>query len=552
MKHNALLFALVAAAGSSVAADTPSFDPARLSEHVKVLSSDAFEGRGPNTPGEEKTIAYLVEQFKAAGLKPGGDVVAGKRLWTQAVPLGRFEFKGPVSASVAVAGKAKALKQGDDIAIRASMNGQKAIAIKSAPLVFVGYGVKAPERNWDDFKGVSLKGKIAVVLINDPDFETGKGDFGGKAMTYYGRWTYKFEEMARQGAIGTMIVHETAPAAYGWPTVKNSNTNVMFDIVRSAPEKSHAALESWIPRENAVAWFKQAGLNFEALKAKAQTRAFKPVELKGVRFNAQFAVASEVITTQNVAGRIEGSKYPNQTVIYSGHWDHLGVGAPDAKGDTIYNGAVDNGTGIAAMIELARAYGKAPATHRTVVFLALTAEEKGLLGSEYYASNPLYPLAKTAGMINMDALATGGPARNFTISGNAKLDLLDRLIATAKRWDITYSPDPKPENGYFFRSDHFPLAKRGVPAVSFGSGEDLIDGGLAAGAAEEADYNTRRYHQPADEWQASWPFTGLARDMEVLYALGRDLANSTDWPNWSTDSEFRAVREQSAAERKGD
>jgi Zn-dependent M28 family amino/carboxypeptidase len=213
---------------------------------------------------------------------------------------------------------------------------------------------------------------------------------------------------------------------------------------------------------------------------------------------------------------------------------------------------VDNGTGMAAMIELARAYGKAPATHRSVVFLAFTAEEKGLLGSEYYASNPLYPLAKTAGLINMDALATGGPARNFTISGNAKLELLDRLIATAKRWDMAYSPDPKPENGYFFRSDHFPLAKRGVPAVSFGSGEDLVDGGLAAGSAEEEDYTVRRYHQPADEWQAGWTFSGLSRDLEVLYALGRDLANSTDWPNWSADSEFRGTRDQSRSERKGD
>lgn len=552
MKHNTLLVALLSVSGFAGAADKPSFDGARLSEHVKILSSDAFEGRSPNSAGEEKTVAYLIEQFKAAGLKPGGDLKDGKHQWTQAVPLARFEFKGPVVASVSVAGKAKALKQGDDIAIRASMNGQKQISINNAPLVFVGYGVKAPERNWDDFKGVNLKGKIAVVLINDPDFETGKGDFGGKAMTYYGRWTYKFEEMARQGAIGTMIVHETAPAAYGWPTVKNSNTNIMFDIVRNAPEKAHAPLESWIPRGNAVAWFKQAGLNFDALKAKAQTRGFKPVELKGVRFNANYAVKSEVITSRNVVARIEGSKYPNQTVIYSGHWDHLGVGAPDAKGDTIYNGAVDNGTGMAAMIELARAYGKAPATHRSVVFLAFTAEEKGLLGSEYYASNPLYPLAKTAGLINMDALATGGPARNFTISGNAKLDLLDRLIATAKRWDMTYSPDPKPENGYFFRSDHFPMAKRGVPAVSYGSGEDLIDGGLAAGAAEEADYNARRYHQPADEWQAGWTFTGLSRDMEVLYALGRDLANSTDWPNWSDDSEFRGTRDQSRAERKGD
>ncbi|HWR95904.1 MAG TPA: M28 family metallopeptidase [Arenimonas sp.] len=549
MKNTSILLLSLTASTAFAAAQAPSFDPQRLSQHVKILASDAFEGRGPNTAGEEKTIAYLIEQFKAAGLKPGGDIKDGKRLWTQAVPLGRFEIEGPVTASVALGGKPQALQQGGQIAIRAAMNGQSAIAINDAPLVFVGYGVTAPERNWDDFKGVDLKGKIAVVLINDPDFETGVGDFGGKAMTYYGRWTYKFEEMARQGAVGTMIVHETAPASYGWPTVKNSNTNVMFDIVRQEPGKSHASMESWIQRDAAVAWFKQAGLDFDALKKQAQSRAFKPVELKGVRFSATYAVKPQVITSQNVVARLEGSRNPKQTVLYSGHWDHLGIGAPNAKGDTIYNGAIDNGTGMAAMIELARAYGKAPKTGRSVVFLAVTAEEKGLLGSEYYAANPLYPLAKTVGMINMDALSAGGPTRNFTISGNAKLDLLDQLIDTAKRWDIVYSPDPKPENGYFFRSDHFPMAKRGVPAISFGSGDELIEGGSAAGAAEESAYVEQHYHQASDEWQASWPFTGMARDLQVLYTLGRDLADSKAWPNWSADSEFRKARDASASER---
>jgi Zn-dependent M28 family amino/carboxypeptidase len=298
-----------------------------------------------------------------------------------------------------------------------------------------------------------------------------------------------------------------------------------------------------------VAWFKQAGLDFETLKTQAQGRSFKPVELKGVTFSADYAVKAQVVTSQNVVARRDGSKYPDQTVLYSGHWDHLGVGAPNASGDTIYNGAIDNGTGMAAMIELARVYAKAPKTERSVVFLAVTAEEKGLLGSEYYASNPLYPLAKTVGMINMDALSAGGPARNFTISGSAKLDLLDQLIATAKRWDMVYSPDPKPENGYFFRSDHFPLAKRGVPAISFGSGEDLIDGGKAAGELEEAAYGEKHYHQASDEWQASWPFTGMARDLQVLYTLGRELADSNDWPNWSMDSEFRKARDASASER---
>jgi Zn-dependent M28 family amino/carboxypeptidase len=250
-----------------------------------------------------------------------------------------------------------------------------------------------------------------------------------------------------------------------------------------------------------------------------------------------------------VAAILPGSKHPDQTIIYSGHWDHLGVGAASADGDAIYNGAVDNATGIAAMLELARAYGKAPVPERSVLFLAVTAEEKGLLGSEYYAANPLYPLGKTVAMINMDALAVGGPTRDFTIRGNQKLDLLDQLVETAKQWQMTYTPDPKPETGGFFRSDHFTLAKQGVPAISYGSGQDLLDGGIEAGKAAALQYNQQNYHQPSDEWQADWPLTGLARDLQVLYTLGRDLANSDAWPNWSTESEFRAARDASAAER---
>ncbi len=279
--------------------------------------------------------------------------------------------------------------------MRAAMDGSKSVAIKDAPLVFLGYGVKAPERKWDDFKGVDLHGKIGIVLINDPDFETGSGDFGGKAMTYYGRWTYKYEEAARQGALGLLIVHETEPASYGWKTVKNSNTNTQFDIVRDKPRSVHPKVEAWIQRDFAVDLFKQRGLDFEALKKQAQTRDFKPVVLKGVTFSADYAVDTSVITSHNVVGRVEGSKRPDETVIYSAHWDHLGVGAPDAKGDTIYNGAVDNATGTAALIELGRAFAHAPKPERSVVFLNVTAEEKGLLGSEYYASKPLYPLAKT-------------------------------------------------------------------------------------------------------------------------------------------------------------
>ena len=541
---------MLLAAASAQAANGPTFDAKRLSQDVKILSSDEFEGRAPNSTGETKTVDYLVKEFKAAGLKPAGDMVGGTRSWTQDVPLGRFEITGPVTLTLNAGKDTKTFTQGAEMAVRAAMTGAKNVAFKNAPLVFVGYGVTAPERKWDDFKGMDLKGKLAIVLINDPDFETGAGEFGGKAMTFYGRWTYKYEEMARRGALGTIIVHETAPASYGWPTVKNSNTNVMYDIVRKNPAKAHAPMEAWIQADVTADLFKRAGLDFQAAKKMAQTRQFKPMVLNGLTLSASYAVDAKVIKSKNVAAMVEGSARPQEVVLYSGHWDHLGVGAPNAKGDKIYNGAVDNGTGMAAMLELARAYGKRPAPQRSVVFLAVTAEEKGLLGSEYYAANPLFPLAHTVGVINMDALSPYGLSRNFTISGSAKLDLLDMLIAKAKTWNMTYAADPKPEAGYFFRSDHFPFAKRGVPAISYGSGNDFVEGGLKAGKATEAAYTEKDYHQPSDEWNAAWTFTGMARDLEMLYALGSDLANASTWPNWSTDSEFRAARDATANKRK--
>lgn len=544
--------AALAVAAPALAADgkAPTFDPQRLSQMVKTLSSDAFEGRGPDTPGETKTVDYLVAQMKAAGLAPGGALVDGKRSWTQPVPLARFEISGTPQIVLASGGKDQRLTQGKEIALRAAMDGSTQVDISKAPLVFVGYGVDAPERHWDDYKGVDLKGKIAVVLVNDPDYETGHGDFGGKAMTYYGRWTYKYEEAARQGALGMLVVHETAPASYGWATVKNSNTNVQFDIVRKQPAEAHPRLEGWIQRDLAVAMFQRAGLDFEAQKKLAQTRDFQPVTLKGESLSARYDVAVKQITSHNVVGRVEGSKYPDETVIYSAHWDHLGIGAPDAKGDRIYNGAVDNATGTAALIELGRAFAHAAKPERSVLFLAVTAEEKGLLGSTYYARNPLYPLGKTVAVINVDALNPGGVARNFSISGTAKFDLLDDLIAVAKRHDLTFTPDAHPEGGGFFRSDHFPFAKRGVPALSFESGNDLVDGGKAAGEAWAKAYTRERYHQPADEWQADWSFAGMAHDLPVLYQLGAQLADSRAWPNWAKDSEFRAIRDESAAERR--
>ena len=541
----------LAAAAPLWAAKNGSFSPARLSEIDRTISSDAFEGRGPATRAETKTINYIAGQFRAAGLQPAGNLVNGKRSWFQNVPLLRSEITGnPRFALNLGNGQTLMLTQGSEIALKAPVNGQNIINLSNVPLLFVGYGVSAPERGWDDFKGVDVRGKLLVVLINDPDFEGGEGDFGGKAMTYYGRWTYKYEEAARRGAAGVLIVHETDPASYGWNTVKNSNTNAQFDIVRDNPAASHTVFESWIQRDLALQIFTASGLNFDHAKASARTKAFQPIPLKAtLTANARADVST--IISHNVAGYLPGRKHPDETVIYSAHWDHLGIGKPDDRGDTIYNGALDNATGISQLIEQARAFAREPRTDRSVVFLAVTAEEKGLLGSEYYAHNPLFPIGKTAGVINTDGGQIWGPARNFTISGNAKLDLLDMLIAEGKKQGRYYSPDPHPEAGHFYRSDHFSFAKVGVPAISFGEGNDLLNGGIARGEALQKEYVEKHYHQPSDEWSTAWDFTGMAEDDQMLHNLGRGLANSRLWPNWSPDSEFRATRDKSARERTG-
>ncbi|MDO6415056.1 M28 family metallopeptidase [Sphingomonas sp. BIUV-7] len=526
------------------------FEAARIAGHIETLASDAYEGRGPATPGEEKSVAYISAKMAEAGLEPAGDPKAGgTRAWTQDVPLLRSENIGTPTISLTEGGTTKALAQGEEIAVRAPLDGTKAINIKNVPLVFVGYGITAPEKKWDDFKGVDVRGKLIVVLINDADFETGKGDFGGKAMTYYGRWTYKYEEAARRGAIGTLIVHESKPASYEWATVKNSNTNVMFDIVRDNPKASHAPVEAWIQRDLAVQLFRASGLDFDGAKKAAQTRAFKPMPLNAT-LSIDLTATSGRIVSHNVVGRVAGATKPDETLIYSAHWDHLGVGLADAKGDKIYNGAHDNASGVAALIEMGRAFAKAPKPQRSVLFLAVTAEEKGLLGSEYYATHPLYPLATTVGAINMDGIQMNGPAKNFSISGSAKLGLLDDLIAQGAKAGRTFTPEAHPEAGGFFRSDHFPMAKQGVPAISFKGGNDLVVGGTAKGEELAAAYTKDRYHQPADEWDSKTDLTGAVQDLDLLFGLGEQLANSREWPQWSADSEFKAARDKTATARK--
>ena len=552
MKRSARLVVLVALGACAPAVSTTTA-PAnvtaskdRIAADIKTVSSDAFLGRGPATRGEELATSYIRDQLKAAGLQPGGP----NGSWFQDVPLLQSDIVGKPSLSVTVNGENHPLTQGQEIAVRASMQNVSSVNIQNAPIVFLGYGIKAPERNWDDFKGENVRGKVGIVLVNDPDFETGQGDFGGKAMTYYGRWTYKYEEAARQGLAALLIVHETAPASYGWATVKNSNTNTMFDIVRPNPAEVHPLLEGWVQHDDAVQLFEAVGQNYDALKKLAQTREFKPVNLQGATFSASYQLKQETIHSKNVLGRLPGTTHPNETVLYGAHWDHLGVGAPDARGDTIYNGAVDNGTGIASVLELARMFASGPKPQRSVVFAFWTAEEKGLLGSEYYAANPVYPLETTVAGFNIDALSPTGRTHDAIVVGSGQSDLEDRLKAVLAANNRVITPDASPEAGYFFRSDHFPMAKRGVPMLYMDSGEDLLNGGVAGGKAYDAAYRRDAYHQPADEYDpAKWDLSGIAEDVGVLYSLGMQLADSRDWPNYRQTSEFRPVRDESAASR---
>ncbi len=536
-------------AQSNTPPSTP-IDPQRLSDEVKELSADSFEGRGPATRAEPKVLDWIIAHMKAAGLKPAGEHGG----WTQDVPLARFELTGPIHLAATYGGQTHELTQTQEITVRAQQPVDR-VQVANAPLVFVGYGVTAPEVGWDDFKGVDLKGKIAICLVNDPDFAAQPGDdaygkFGGKAEAYYGRWTYKYEEAARRGAIGMLVIHETAAASYGWNTVKNSNANAQFDIVRADPAASHPLIEGWIQYDLAKALFAASGLDLEAEKVRARSAAFHPVTLKGDTLSADYAVDHQNIISHNVLGKVEGTLHPDQTIFYTAHWDHLGIGQPDARGDRIYNGAIDNADGVASILEIGREFASGPAPQRTIIIMSVTAEEKNLLGTEYYASHPLYPLAKTVADINLDALSGSGPARDVSVSGDSKGELQDLLITLAEKQGRHFTPDAEPEAGHFFRSDHFPFAKRGVPALSIESGQDLYDGGVAVGKAKKAAYVALRYHQPADEWDTSLDFRGMAVDDGLAYELGLELANSDMWPGWKPGSEFKAARDVTAAERR--
>ena len=521
-------------------------DPQALSRHVRILASDAFEGRAPATPGEERTVQYLIEEFKTYGLQPGG--VDGS--WVQPVPMVRAQVDGPVRAQLRQKGKQRALVNGEDVTLQ-SLRPQDAVAIKNAPLVFVGYGIDAPERHWNDYKDVDLHGKIAVVLINDADFEADQpGAFDGKAVTYYGRWTYKFEEAARRGAQGVLIVHETKPASYGWTTVANSWSGPQFDIVRQNPSAERVPMEAWIQRDVAVELFQRAGLDFEQEKIKARSRDFQPVELKGATIDARFDVKTDQIVTHNVLAKLEGTTHPDETILYTGHWDHIGMGEPDASGDRIFNGAIDNASGTAGLIELARAFAAGPRPERTIVMVGFTAEESGLLGSEFYAANPVYPLEKTVGGFNLDSSAVFGRMSKLGVTGYGHSELDEPVIAAAAAQGRGFVGDAGAAAGIYFRSDHFPLAKKGVPMAYLSSTGDFLDAPIEPRLAKAADYRANRYHQAADEWEADWDYAGMLQDLEVIYKVGLDLANSRIWPEWKDGSEFGPARAASADQRR--
>ncbi|MGV8929890.1 MAG: M28 family metallopeptidase [Brevundimonas sp.] len=522
------------------------FDTARLSEHIRILSDDSFQGRGIATPAEEMTVRYLSEQYAAAGFEPGG--VNGS--WTQDVVLNRFTASNFQGVRFNAGGEAIPLTQGEQITISTRLPGNH-VMLSEAPLVFVGYGIKAPERNWDDFKDVDVRGKVIVVLVNDADFEEpALNTFNGRAMTYYGRWTYKYEEAARQGAAGVIVVHETAPASYGWTTVQNSWSGPQFDIVRANAAAERVGMEAWIQRDVAVDLFRRSGLDFEALKVSARSRDFRPVELPGASFSAMFDVATSQVTTRNVLARLPGTTHPDETILYTGHWDHIGVGTPDANGDAIFNGAVDNATGTAGLLEMARIWGAGPRPERSIVMISFTAEESGLLGSEFYAANPVYPLAKTVAGFNIDAMNVYGRVADIDIVGSGQSNLDARLTAGAAAQGRTAKPDGNPASGSYFRSDHFPLAKRGVPMAYAEGGGVFRDEPVAAREAARSDYGARRYHQADDEWSSDWDLRGQVEDLELIYEIGRDLANSRDWPEWMPGSEFGPARAVTADQRR--
>jgi len=516
-----------------------SFSADSLKQHIAVLASDSFMGRKPFTPGETLTVDYLQKQFANAGLEAGNG-----NSFLQAVPMVNILATAAPQMQVKSAKSNFTLKAYDDYIIWTDKT-DSIISLENTELVFAGYGVVAPEYNWNDYEGLDVKGKVVMVMVNDPGFWVGDTTlFKGKTMTYYGRWSYKFEEAARQGAKGCMIVHNTKAASYPFSVQQKSFNNARLQLDNRGKDIKHCDVIGWLTETTANKLFKAAGFD-SGLLVKANQRGFKAVPLN-LQLSTSMKVQATYNKSYNVIGKITGTKRPDEVIIYTAHWDHLGIGRPDAKGDSIYNGALDNATGTAGLLELARAF-KSMQTkpERTIIFLSVTAEEQGLLGSKYYAENPVYPVDKTVANINMDGLNRYTKTKDIIVIGEGQSELEEYLKEEVEKTGGYISFDTHPEAGYYYRSDHFNFAKVGIPALFTSTGIDVIGKDKVYGQKLKDDYTDNNYHQPSDNYDAAtWAMEGAISDLKLLFLLGRRLAFEETWPQWKTGSEFKAIRDK--------
>jgi len=538
------LFSLTANSQTNDFTDTAVITKDSLGKEISVLASDAFQGRKPFTAGETKTINYLKNEFQSIGVEPGN----GKSYF-QDVPMVNIVTNAAPTMQVQTPKGNIELKGFDDYVISTERDDKSLITLNKDELVFAGYGVVAPEYNWNDYAGLDVKGKIVMVMVNDPGFRVDSTLFKGDTMTYYGRWTYKFEEAARQGAKGCLIVHNTKAASYPFSVLQNNWNTASLHLDTRGKNVKYCDVTGWITGDAAKRLLAAAGMD-SSLFVKANQKGFKAVPLHE-QLSTSMKVAVTYNQSHNVIAKITGSKYPDEYIIYTAHWDHLGIGTPDERGDSIYNGALDNASGTAGLLEIARAFKSLqPKPERTVIFLAVTAEEQGLWGSAYYAQNPIYPLASTVADLNMDVLNSKGKTNDIIIPGAGQNELEDVLKITARKEGRYISFDTHPEAGHYYRSDHFSFAKVGVPALDVGAGIDVIGKGKAYGQQQQEEYTTLHYHRPSDEYTPSMNLEGAVADLQLLFNVGKQLAFSHIWPQWKQGSEFKSLRDKTAAVRK--
>ncbi len=524
---------------------------ADLRQRITALSDDVFEGRGPASEKGEQAADWIAAEMARIGLQPGGD----NGTWFQTVGMIEQSLDESVSFLTfdgTASGDAFAMALKETAVMWTKQQSVTELEFAGSELVFVGYGVVAPEYGWNDYAGLDVAGKTVVMLVNDPGYAREDELFKGKSMTYYGRWTYKFEEAARQGATGAIIVHETAPASYGWDVVGNSWSGAQADLVRADGGTSRTQYEAWVTEETARALFAEGGLDFSEMKRAAKTEGFTPIDMGDLKASGKIVQTVTTTESRNVIGVLPGKTTPDEYMLYVAHWDHLGKksGDPDAGSnqDVIYNGAVDNATGTAAILEIAEAMAAEDAA-RSSLFIAVTLEESGLLGSAFYAENPTVPLNQIVAGLNVDAMQPVGLTRDMIVVGYGASQLEDRLKAYLDTSDRVIVPDQNPQAGYFYRSDHISFAKKGVPMLYADGGIDKLDGGVEAGKAIADDYTALRYHKPADEYSEDWDMSGMQQDVTALYTIGRDIAQSSDWPAWYEGNEFEAIRKASLAEK---